>query len=66
MIINTDKLREFERSEIMREDITYKDALAIFDSLRREAVSRGAFSCENILEGLDVDIRIAKAVNGLR
>jgi hypothetical protein len=66
MIKNTDKLREFERSEIAREDITYEDALAIFEGLRQEAVSLGAFSCENILDGLDVDIRIAKAVNGLR
>lgn len=65
MIINTDKLKEFERSEISREDISYADALAIFEGLRREAVSLGAFSCENILEGLDVDIRIAKGVNGL-
>jgi hypothetical protein len=66
MIINTEKLREFERSEIARKDISYKDALAIFDGLRREAISLGVFSCENILEGLDVDIRIARAINGLR
>jgi hypothetical protein len=66
MIINTDKLREFERSEIVRKDITYADALAIFEGLRREAVSLGVFACENILEGLEVDIRIARAVNGLR
>jgi hypothetical protein len=66
MIINTDKLREFELSEIAREDISYTDALSIFEGLRREAVSLGAFSCENILEGLDVNIRIARAVNGLR
>jgi hypothetical protein len=66
MVINTEKLREFERSEIAREDISYADALAIFDGLRQEAISLGAFSCENILDGLDVDIRIAKAVNGLR
>jgi hypothetical protein len=66
MIINSDILREFERSEIARKDISYKDALAIFEALRKEAVSLGVFSCENILDGLDVDIRIAKAVNGLR
>jgi hypothetical protein len=65
MMINTDKLREFERSEIARKDISYADALAIFDGLRQEAISLGVFSCENIMEGLEVDIRIAKAVNGL-
>jgi hypothetical protein len=66
MIINTDKFKEFERSEIARKDITYEDALAIFDGLRQEAISLGALTCENILDGLDVDIRIAKAVNGLQ
>ena len=66
MIINTDKLKEFEQSEIAREDISYRDALAIFDGLRREAISLGVFSCENIMEGLDVDIRIARAINGLQ
>jgi len=66
MIINTDKLRAFEQSEMAREDISYRDALAIFDGLRREAISLGVFSRENILEGLDIDIRIAKAINGLR
>jgi hypothetical protein len=66
MIINTDKLKEFERSEIARKDITYEDALVIFDNLRQEAISLGALTCENILDGLDVDIRIARAVNGLR
>jgi hypothetical protein len=65
MMINTDKLREFERSEIARKDISYADALAIFDGLRQKTISLGVFSCENIMEGLEVDIRIAKAVNGL-
>jgi hypothetical protein len=63
MIINTDKLREFERSEIVREDITYADALAIFEGLRKEAVSLGVFSSKNIMEGIEVDLRIAKAIN---
>ena len=41
MIRNTAKLREFERSEMARGDISYTDALAIFEGLRREAVSLG-------------------------
>jgi hypothetical protein len=66
MIINTDKLRVFEQSEMAREDISYRDALAIFDGLRREAISLGVFSGENIMEGIDVNIRIARAINILR
>jgi len=66
MIINTAELIAFERSQAARQDISYRDALTIFEALRKEAVSLGAMSSENILEGLEVDIRIAKAVNGLR
>ncbi len=66
MIKNTDKLKDFERKEIMRKDISHKDALAIFEGLRKEAVSLGAYTHENILEGLEIDIKIAKAVNGLQ
>ncbi len=66
MIINTAEWKEFECSEMARQDITYKDALAIFEGLRKEVVSLGAIRSENILDGSEVDIRIAKAVNGLQ
>lgn len=66
MIINTDLLKEFERNQMLRQDITFADALVIFENLRQEAVLLGALNSENVLDGLDVNIRIAKAINGLR
>lgn len=64
MIINSDKLREFERSQIARKDITFKDALAIFDSLRREEISLEMH--KNPLESIEAEFRIAKAINQIK
>ena len=65
MIRNKHKLDEFYRRLIEKENISHKEALSIYEALHREAVSLGAISSENILEGLEVDLRIAKAINGL-
>ena len=64
MIRNKAKLNNFYRKLIEQEDISYKEAL-IYEALHREAVSLGIINSENILEGLEVDLRIAKAINGL-
>lgn len=51
---------------IVEEDLSHKEALRIYDALHAEAVSLGALRHENILEGLEIDLRVAKAINGLR
>ncbi len=70
MIRRCRKLDEFERRELARKDITYRDNLRIFESLRKEAVALGAFdsknTSENVMDELEVVLRIARAVNGLR
>ena len=65
MITNKAKLNNFYRKLIEQEDISYKEALVIYEALHKEAVSLGIINSENILEGLEVDLRIARAVNGL-
>ena len=65
MIKDKSKLNEFYRKLIKEEKISYKKALFIYEALHKEAVSLGAINSENILEGLEVDLRIAKAINGL-
>ena len=65
MVRNKHKLNEFYRKLIEEENISHKQALSIYEMLHREAVSLGAISSENILEGLEIDLRIAKAINGL-
>ncbi len=46
-----------------KENLSYKEALTIYEMLHKEAVSLGAINSENILDGLDVDLRIARAIN---
>ena len=62
MIQNRRTLDEFYRKLDAQEKFSNKDALAIYEMLLKEAVSLGAISSENILEGLEVDLRI-KAIN---
>ncbi len=65
MIRNKSKLNKFYQKLIEEENISHKKALSIYEALHKEAVSLGIISSENILEGLEVDLRIAKAINGL-
>ncbi|HEW79394.1 MAG TPA: hypothetical protein ENH34_05460 [Phycisphaerales bacterium] len=65
MISNKLKLNEFHRKLIEEENISHKEALSIYEALHNEAVSLGTISSENILEGIEVDLRIARAINGL-
>ncbi len=65
MIRKKPKLNKFHQKLIKEENLSYKKALSIYEALHREAVSLGIINSENILEGLEVDLRIAKTVNGL-
>ena len=65
MIRNKRKLNEFYRKLLEQENISHKQALWIDEALHAEAVSLGVISSENIMEGLEVDLRIARAINGL-
>ena len=51
---------------IRKENLSHKEALAIYEMLYREAVALGAISHENIWEGFEVDLRIARAMGRLR
>jgi hypothetical protein len=63
MIQNRHKLDEFQRKLDAEESLSYREALAIYEMLHKEAVSLGAINTENILDGLEVDLRIAQAIN---
>jgi len=66
MIKNQRKLDEFNRKLEAQENLSYKQALAIYEMLHKEAVSLGAINSENIWDGFEVDLRIARAINGLK
>ena len=59
-------MHKFYQGLIKREKIPYKKALLIYEALHKEAVSLRVINSKNILEGLEVDLRIARALNGLK
>lgn len=63
MIQRTPEYDEFCRRQMVEDKLSHADALRIYEALHRHAVSVGAISSENVLEGIEVDVRIAKAVN---
>ncbi len=63
MIRNARRLDEFYRRLDAEENLSHREALAIYEMLHKEAVSLGAINSENILDGLEVDLRIARAIN---
>jgi len=65
MIKNKPKLSKFYQKLTEQEDLPYEKALSIYEALHSEAVRLGSISSQNILDGLEVDIRIAKAINSL-
>jgi hypothetical protein len=65
MIRNKHKLNKFYRKLISQENISHTKAISIYEALHKEALSLGIINSENILEGLEVDLRIARAINGL-
>ena len=66
MVRNKVKLQKFYQELIKKENIPYGKALLIYELLHKEAVSLGAINSKNILEGLEIDLRIARALNGLK
>jgi len=66
MIKNKRKLNEFYRKLMEEENISHKEALRIYEALHKEAVALGIINSGNILEGLEVDLRIAKAMGRLK
>lgn len=65
MIQRTPEYDEFCRRQMVEDKLSHADALRIYEALHHHAVSVGAIRSENILEGIEVDVRIAKAVNGV-
>ena len=66
MIRNRKKLEEFYRKLDAEENLSYQEKLALYDAVWQFAVSMGAITSENILDGIEVDIRYARALNSLR
>ena len=64
MIKNTGQLRKFEDDFIRNKgNLSYSQALKIFESMWYEGVKLGVLPPKDPLEGINVDINIAKVLN---
>jgi len=65
MITNYQKLQKFERGLVGKEEADVLRNFRIVDALCKEAVALGAIPLKNPLEGIEIDIKIAKVVNSV-
>ena len=65
MIKDAEFLAEFEDELLRKEKIDYPEALRILEAMWDEAKALGVVPLKDPLEGIEVDIRIARILNGL-
>jgi hypothetical protein len=65
MIQSTPEFEDFCKRQMAKDVLSYEEGMQIYEALHREALALGAISSENIWDGFDVDLRVAKAINGL-
>ncbi|MBN1625036.1 MAG: hypothetical protein JW944_00815 [Deltaproteobacteria bacterium] len=63
MIKDSNILFQFEQEEIKREPPDYRSALRIFEGMWLEGKAMGVLPLKNPLEGIEVDIRVARMLN---
>jgi len=66
MIRNANLLNKFERDQIRKRKPDYFQNLRIFESLYNEAKHLGIFPLKDPLDGIEVDIKLARALNARR
>jgi hypothetical protein len=66
LIKNPDILERLEREVIKKERLSFRQALTIFEAMWGEGVTLGILPPRDPLEGIDVDIRVARILNCLK
>lgn len=64
MIINKE-WQEFEKEKLAKEKLDINQKFRILDALYEEAVCLGVFPLKDPLDGIDIDVNIAKVVNNV-
>jgi hypothetical protein len=59
------EFRKFERELLKKEKVDIMRNFKILEALYQEAVSLGIIPLKNLLDGVEVDIKIAKVVNSV-
>jgi hypothetical protein len=66
MIKNREALQRFEKELIRKEKVDIFKNFRLLEAMYKEAVLMGQFPPKDPLSGLEVDLKIAKAVNSVR
>jgi hypothetical protein len=66
MIKNPDILEQFEKQRTREEKLSFEEALKIFEAMWKEGVNLGVLPPKDPLEGIEVDIKIARIINCLK
>lgn len=66
MIKNADIFKRFYEKTIKEEKLSFQQALRIFEAMWQEGVSLGVLPLKDPLEGIDIDIRVARILNCLK
>jgi len=66
LIKNPDILEDFEKERIKKEKLTFKKALKLFEAMWEEGIHLGVLPPKDPLEGIEVDIKIARILNCLK
>jgi hypothetical protein len=65
MITNRSEVEEFEKELLRKEKVDFTKNLSIVNAMYNEAVALGIIPMKNPLDGLEVDIRVARVVNNV-
>lgn len=66
MIKDPEYLKKFEDEQTANDDMTLEQKLKLLNSIYKYAVKLGTLPPDDLLEGLDTDIKVAKIINGIR
>ena len=65
MITNRSEVEEFEKELLRKEKVDFTKNISIVNAMYNEAVALGVIPMKNPLDGLEVDIKIARVVNNV-
>ena len=65
MIKNPDKVQKFEQDLIRKEKVNIQRNFQIFEAMYKEAVTLGIIPLKDPLEGIEIDIKIARVINSV-
>ncbi len=66
MIKNKKILEKFEKDFVKKTKVDFEKNLKIFEELLNLAREINKLPSENLLEGIEIDIKYAKAINGVK